>query len=458
MARKRKNNNKKIGAPVLHCLNPNAAGVDVGATEIYIAVPADRDPQPVRHFSTFTEDLHAAADWLKSCQIETVAMESTGVYWIPLFQILEARGFQVSLVNARYVKNVPGRKSDVSDCQWLQYLHSVGLLRGSFRPEQAVCTVRSILRHRDSLVQMASSHVQHMQKALDQMNLQLHHVISDITGVTGMTIIAAILAGERNPHTLAALRDGRIKATADTIAKSLVGDYRREHLFTLGQSLAAFRHYQELIGACDREIAQLLETFESKMDPPEGSPLESQDGQNPTGGVPRFDLQSHLYRIFGVDLTRIPGINVLTTQTLLAEIGPDLSQFPSAPEFTSWLGLCPDNRVSGGKVLSVKTRKVKNRAATALRMAAQALHRSQSYLGHFYRRMRAKLGAPKAITATAHKLARIVYHMVTTRQAYDESICLQNEMQNRQRLEARLRKQARDLGLEIIPAKTGAIG
>jgi transposase len=458
MARKRKNNHKKIGAPVLHCLNPNAAGVDVGATEIYIAVPVDRDPQPVRHFSTFTEDLHAAADWLKSCQIETVAMESTGVYWIPLFQILEARGFQVSLVNARYVKNVPGRKSDVSDCQWLQYLHSVGLLRGSFRPEQAVCTVRSILRHRNSLVQMASSHVQHMQKALDQMNLQLHHVISDITGVTGMTIMEAILAGERNPHTLAALRDGRIKATADTIAKSLVGDYRREHLFTLGQSLAAFRHYQELIGGCDREIAQLLETFESKMDPPEGSPLESQDGQNPTGSEPRFDLQSHLYRIFGVDLTRIPGINVLTTQTLLAEIGPDLSQFPSAPEFTSWLGLCPDNRVSGGKVLSVKTRKVKNRAATALRMAAQALHRSQSYLGHFYRRMRAKLGAPKAITATAHKLARIVYHMVTTRQAYDESICLQNEMQNRQRLEARLRKQARDLGLEIIPAKTGAIG
>jgi transposase len=458
MARKRKNNHKKIGAPVLHCLNPNAAGVDVGATEIYIAVPVDRDPQPVRHFSTFTEDLHAAADWLKSCQIETVAMESTGVYWIPLFQILEARGFQVSLVNARYVKNVPGRKSDVSDCQWLQYLHSVGLLRGSFRPEQAVCTVRSILRHRNSLVQMASSHVQHMQKALDQMNLQLHHVIIDITGVTGMTIMEAIMTGERNPHTLAALRDGRIKATADTIAKSLVGDYRREHLFTLGQSLAAFRHYQELIGGCDREIAQLLETFESKMDPPEGSPLESQDGQNPTGSEPRFDLQSHLYRIFGVDLTRIPGINVLTTQTLLAEIGPDLSQFPSAPEFTSWLGLCPDNRVSGGKVLSVKTRKVKNRAATALRMAAQALHRSQSYLGHFYRRMRAKLGAPKAITATAHKLARIVYHMVTTRQAYDESICLQNEMQNRQRLEARLRKQARDLGLEIIPAKTGAIG
>jgi hypothetical protein len=286
MSRKRNNNKRKVSAPTLYCLNPNTAGVDVGATEIYIAVPVDRDPQPVLHFSTFTEDLHAAADWLKACNIETVAMESTGVYWIPFFQILEARGFTVLLVNARHVKNVPGRKSDVSDCQWLQYLHSVGLLHGSFRPEQAVCTVRSILRHRDSLVQMASSHVQHMQKALDQMNLQLHHVISDITGVTGMTILEAILAGERNPHTLAALRDGRVKATADTIAKSLVGDYRREHLFTLRQSLAAFRHYQKLIGACDSEIAQLLETFESKVDPPEASAPEPQDGQKPSSGEP----------------------------------------------------------------------------------------------------------------------------------------------------------------------------
>jgi transposase len=257
MSRKRKTNKKKASAPTLYCLNPNAAGVDVGATEIYIAVPVDRDTQPVRHFSTFTEDLHAAADWLKACNIETVAMESTGVYWIPVFQILEARGFTILLFNARHVKNVPGRKSDVSDCQWLQYLHSVGLLRGSFRPEQAVCTVRSILRHRDSLVQMASSHVQHMQKALDQMNLQLHHVISDITGVTGIRIIEAILAGERNPHTLAALRDGRVKATADTIAKSLVGDYRREHLFTLRQSLAAFRYYQELSGHVTKKLSNI---------------------------------------------------------------------------------------------------------------------------------------------------------------------------------------------------------
>ncbi|MGA2922369.1 MAG: IS110 family transposase [Candidatus Sulfotelmatobacter sp.] len=348
MSRKRKSNPKSnpktTGESLLSCLNLNAAGVDIGATEIYVAVPGDRDPQAVRCFSTFTEDLHEAAAWLKACHIETVAMESTGVYWIPLFQILEARGFKVFLVNAHHVKNVPGRKSDVSDCQWLQYLHSVGLLRGSFRPEQAVCSVRSILRHRDSLVQMGSSHVQHMQKALDQMNLQLHHVISDITGMTGIAILEAILAGERNPHTLAALRDRRIKAGADTIAKSLVGDYRREHLFTLRQSLAAFRHYQELIAACDREIAQSLEEFESKVDPPPGSTSPSHDGSKPKTSEPGFDLQTHLHRIFGVDLTQVPGINVLTTQTLLAEIGPDLSRFPSGPELASWLGLCPDNR------------------------------------------------------------------------------------------------------------------
>jgi transposase len=453
MSRRRKSKNKKkTGVPMLSYLNLNAAGVDIGATEIYIAVPGDRDPQPVRCFSTFTEDLHAAANWLKACHIETVAMESTSVYWIPLFQILEARGFQVFLVNAHHVKNVPGRKSDVSDCQWLQYLHSVGLLRGSFRPEQAVCTVRSILRHRDGLVQMASSHVQHMQKALDQMNLQLHHVISDITGRTGITILEAILAGERNPHQLAKLRDRRVKATEETIAKSLVGDYRREHLFTLRQSLAAFRQYQDWIADCDHEIAQYLEQFESKLDPPPRPTSPSEDGSKPKANEQRFDLQTHLHRIFGVDLTQVPGIQVLTAQTLLAEIGPDLSRFEDGSALASWLGLCPDNRISGGKVLSVKTRKVKNRAATALRMAAHSLHHSQSFLGHFYRRMRAKLDAPKAITATAHKLVRIVYHMVTTGHAYDETICAQNELQNRQRLEARLRKQARELGLQVVAA------
>src|SRR6202022_1439177 len=269
------------GGLSLECIEPDAAGIDVGASEIYVAVPPDRDPEPVRGFKTFTGELRQMAAWLQQCRIRTVAMESTGVYWIPPYEIIEEAGLRVCLVNARYVKNVPGRKSDVSDCQWLQYLHSVGLLRGSFRPEQAVCTDGSIIRHRDSLVQMASSHVQHMQKALDQMNLQLHHVISDITGMSGVAILEAILAGERNPHTLAALRDRRVKARVEHIAKSLVGDYRREHLFTLGQSLEAFRHYQELIAACDREIAQYLEGFESKGDPPSGLTSPSQDRSKP---------------------------------------------------------------------------------------------------------------------------------------------------------------------------------
>lgn len=437
--------------PMLHCLQPNAAGVDVGATHIYIAVPPDRDSESVRSFPTFTADLHVAADWLQSCHIETVAMESTGVYWIPFFQVLEARGFKVFLVNARHVKNVPGRKTDVADCQWLQYLHTVGLLRASFRPEQAVCNVRSILRHRDSLVQMASVHVQHMQKALDQMNLQLHHVISDITGVTGTEIIEAILQGERDPNKLADLRDGRIKATAEQIASALVGDYRREHLFTLRQSRTAYRNYQQLIAACDIEIQQYLAAFESRVDTVAQPLARPKDLHKPRRNEPRFDLRGELYRIFGVDLTLVPGVNTLTAHTLLAEVGPDLSRFANASAFSSWLGLCPDNRISGGKVLSVQTRVVNNRAAGALRMAAQSLHRSQSHLGEYYRRMRAKMGTPKAITAAAHKLARIVFHLISTKQAYDETIFSKHEMQYLQRKENRLRRQARHLGFDIVP-------
>ena len=267
MSREKKRKPKRSkGTQDLPILKPNAAGIDIGATEIFVAVPPDRDAEPVRAFPTFTEDLHRLADWLRACEVETVAMESTGVYWIPLFQILEARGFEVCLVNARYFQNVPGRRTDVSDCQWLRYLHSVGLLRPSFRPADQVCVLRSLARHRDSLIQSAATHVLRMQKALDQMNLQLHHVISDITGVTGLRIIDAILAGARDPKKLAGLRDGRIKATEQTICKSLVGDYRREHLFTLRQSLAAYRHYQKLIAECHLEIEQQLQAFDARVD------------------------------------------------------------------------------------------------------------------------------------------------------------------------------------------------
>jgi transposase len=429
-----------------HTIDANAAGIDIGATEIYIAVPADRDVQPVRKFATFTGDLIAAADWLQRCGIKTAAMESTGVYWIPLFQILEARGLKVCLVNARYVKNVPGRKSDVCDCQWLQHLHAVGLLRPSFRPEQQVCAVRSLLRHRDSLVQLSAVHLQHMQKALDQMNLQLHHVISDLGGKTGMAIVDAILAGERDPQTLAKLRDPRTHATEQTIAKSLVGDYRREHLFTLRQSLTAYRQHAELIAACDREIEQLLQQFSSGGGPGAEVVPARKLSRKPRHNEMDFDLRGHLHRIFGVDLTAIPGIKTLTAHTLFTEVGRDLSAFRSAAAFASWMGLCPDNRVSGGKILRAKTRSVNNRAATALRLAAQTLSRSSSWLGQSYRRMKAKLGAPKAITATAHKLARIVYHLLTTGQAYDESVFANQEIENKLRTEHRLRMQARKLG------------
>src|SRR5688572_12114895 len=279
----------------LPMMRPNAAGIDIGATEILVAVPADRDTESVRSFPTFTEDLHALADWLQQCRVDTVAMESTGVYWIPLFQILEARGIEVHLVNAQHVHHVPGRKSDVLDCQWLQYLHSVGLLKASFRPEQAVCEIRSLMRHRESLVEMASVHVQHMHKALDQMNLQIHHVISDITGVTGLAIVDAIADGQTNPKQLAALRDYRIKASEQTVTKSLVGTYRREHIFTLKQSRTAYRHYQQFIADCDREIQQRIEAFDND-DP--GSTASTHSPDSTASTPPPFDLKSHLERIF----------------------------------------------------------------------------------------------------------------------------------------------------------------
>lgn len=445
MARKRKSKTQ-AEMPVMRS---DAAGIDVGATELFVAVPLDRDAEPIRCFRTFTQDLYALAEWLKQCRIKTVAMESTSVYWIPVFQILEARGFEVYLVNARHVKNVPGRKTDVSDCQWLQFLHSVGLLRASFRPEQAVCSVRSLLRHRESLVQMAGAHVHHMQKALDQMNLQLHHVISDITGATGLAILDAVLAGERDPQVLARLRNHRIKASEDTIAKSLVGDYRSEHLFTLRQSLSAYRSYLSLITDCEGEIQRSLEEIDSKNDAPPNTEGHAQQPEK------TFQLSQELERILGVDLTKVPGLGSLNIQILIGEIGPDLTKFRSASAFASWLGLCPANDISGGAILRTGTRKVNSRAAKVLRLAAQTLLRSKTPLGDFHRRMRAKLGNPKAVTATAHKLARIIYHLITTGQAYDETTFAQQQARYRKHQEAKLQAKAREFGFQLVPLAAG---
>jgi transposase len=455
MARKHKQRNSgKQG--VMPVLRPDAAGIDIGATEIFVAVPPDRAEENVRSFPTFTQDLYALADWLKLCAVQTVAMESTGVYWIPLFQILEERGFDVYLVNARHVKNVPGRRTEVSDCQWLQFLHSVGLLRASYRPEQEVCAIRSLLRHRESLVQMAATPVNHMQKALDQMNLQVHHVISDIMGQTGLAIVDAILGGERNPQALAKLRHERIKASEEVIAKSLVGDYRPEHLFTLRQSLTAYRSYQDLIAECEREIRQALQQFH----PPSSPPAANGDLETSTTSKTQSSdgiLRAELRQAFGVDLTQIPGIRTGIAQTLFGEIGPDFRKFRSASAFASWMGLCPDNEISGGRVLWVGTRKVNCRAATALRMAAQSLHHSKSALGDFYRRMRAKLGAPKAITAAAHKLARIIFHLVTTHREFDDSHFAADQLRFRKHQEAKFRAKARALGFQLIPLEPAPI-
>ncbi len=436
-------------------LRPHAAGIDVGSAELYAAVPADADAQPVRTFATFTEDLHALADWFARCGIQTVALESTGVYWIPIFQILEARGVEVCLVNARHVKNVPGRKSDVSDCQWLQYLHSVGLLRASFRPPAQVCAVRSLWRHRDTLIRYAASHVQHMQKALTQMNIQLANVISDLTGKTGLAIVDAILAGERHAEKLAALRDHRIKADTQTIAKSLVGDWKEEHLFTLRQARATYAHYQQMVAECDTQIATSLQHFESRVDlAAQPLPPKTTRHVRPQRNEPNFDLRGELYRILGVDLTQVPGLQTTTASAFLSEVGPTVERFATAKHFASWLGLCPDNRVTGGRILSAATRDVKSRTAYALRMAAQALHRSQSALGDYFRRMKARLGAPEAITAAAHKLARILHHLIKHRCPYDASVFAAEEELHRKRREKNLRKQAALCGYQLTPLQS----
>lgn len=430
-------------------INKNAAGIDIGSGEHWVCVPSDRAEQNVRSFGCFTPDLMALAEWLIECQVETVAMEATGVYWIPLFQILEAKGLEVNLVNAHHVKTVPGRKSDVLDCQWLQKLHTFGLLSASFRPNDQICVLRSYIRQRETLIKEAGTHIQRMQKALIQMNLQLHKVISDITGTTGMAIIRAIVAGERNPHKLAALKDRRIQSSTDKIAQALSGDYRAEHLFALQQELILYDIYQQQITATDREIENCLAKFESQTeDPPPAR--KGKKRKKPPGNEPNFNLHRHLFRIGGVDFTQIDGLNVLTVQTILSEVGLDPTRFPTVKHFCSWLGLCPGSRITGGKVKSSQTRKVVNRAANAFRLAAQSLSRSRSALGSFYRRLRSRLGAPKAITATAHKLARMFYRLWTTREAYTDPGADYYQQQYRERMVNNLKKKALSLGFELV--------
>jgi len=377
-------------------LEQNAAGVDIGAREIFVAVPPDRDQNPVRVFPTFTENLQELVAWLLSCGVTTAAMESTGVYWIPLYDILEQHGIKPCLVNARHMKNVPGRRTDWHECQWLQFLHSVGPLRSAFRPEAQVCSVRTLIRHRSELVQAASQHIQHMHKALTQMNLQIHHVISDLTGVTGLAIVDAILEGQRDPGTLAKFRDPRIKATEETIRKSLVGNWRREHLFTLKQSRELYRTYQQQIVACDQEIESLLNGFAPRVDPAQ-KPLPPDRKRNRAARKRRkktgnsdttFDLRTEAHQLFGVDVTQIPGVETIAL-LLFSEVGRDLSKWPTGRHFASWLALCPANDISGGHVLWRGMRKVNNQAGRLFRLAAYSLHHSLTPMGDYLRRITA---------------------------------------------------------------------
>lgn len=452
MKKSRQKANQKKSVESLQPINLNAAGIDIGADSHWVSVPPDRDQQNVREFRCYTPDLYALADWLKQCQIETVVMESTGVYWIPVFQILETKGLEVLLVNSHHVKTVPGRKSDVLDCQWLQQLHSYGLLAGSFRPKDEICVLRSYIRHRDNLIRSAGTHIQRMQKALTQMNLQLHRVVSDITGLTGLKIIRAMLAGERNPQTLASLKDGRIRSSTEEIAAALTGDYRAEHLFVLQQELQLYQMYQQQIAQCDQQIEAYLASLDSQVELEEIEPVKkSPPTKKYSSNTPAFDLGTHLHRISGVDFTRIDGLGVLTVQTILSEVGLDPSRFPTVKHFTSWLGLCPGSRVSGGKIKSSQTRPVVNRAANSFRMAAHALSRSQTALGAFFRRLRSRLGTPKAITATAHKLARIFYCLWTKGGEYNDPGINAYEQQYQQRVLKHLQQKADQLGFELIP-------
>jgi transposase len=433
----------------LEILNPDAAGIDIGSREHYVCVPAGRDKEMVKKFAAFTRDLKEMVNWLKKCGIKTIAMESTGVYWIPVFQILETNGFEVKLVNARHVKNVPGRKTDVQDCQWIQRLHSYGLLNGSFRPNDQICVLRSYARQRDRLIKSSKTHVNRMQKALNEMNVQLHHVISDITGLTGMKIIKAIIAGERDANKLAEFRDGRIKSNSQTLIKALEGDYRKEHLAILKQELELYEFYLTKIDECDKSIKACYEEFDKYNDNRllEGGNKKRQVSKN----APKtFDLRQTLYNLVGIDFSKIPGFDVLTVQTIIAEVGLDMSKWPTEKHFTSWLGLSPNNQITGGKVFKTRTKKVVNKASIALRMSALCLGRGQSALAGYYRRLKNKIGAPKAITATARKLACLFYRLLKYGQDYVEQGMEAYEKKYNEQIIENLKKRATKLGFELV--------
>jgi transposase len=438
----------------LSIMHPNAAGMDIGAEEIWVCVPAHRDAEPVRMFGTYTPDLHALVDWLVQCQVDTVALESTGVYWIPIYELLEARGLKPCLVNARQVKNVPGRKTDVLDCQWLQKLHRLGLLSASFRPDAEIVTLRAYLRHRTELIERRSPHILHMQKALVHMNLQLTQVLSDITGVTGLKILRAIVAGERDPHRLAEFREATCRSSTEEIAKALTGTWKPEYLFVLKQSLEAYDFYTQQVAACDTEVERLYATMKPRWEAAEPLPPLPRRQSAPRKNQPAGDVRQAMYRIVGVDLTAVDGLQETSVQDILSEIGTDMSPWPTVKHFAAWLRLAPHNDISGGEILRSRVLKSSNRARQAFRLAAQAVVRSDSAFGAFYRRKRAQYGPKVANVATAHKIARAVYFMLKHHVPYQAPTAEEYEAQQQSRVMARLRRQAAQLGYSLTPRPT----
>jgi transposase len=428
--------------PVVH---PNAAGIDIGSKFHVVAVSPDKSTEPVRTFQSFTTDLHEMAKWLQSCEVTSIAMESTGIYWIPAFEILEGYGFEVFLVNARDVKNVPGRKTDVKDAQWIQRLHQFGLLRASFRPDKQIASLRAYMRQRERLLEFKASHIQHMQKALMQMNLQLHHVVSDITGATGMKIIRSIIVGERNPAVLAQYRDIRCKETTQTIEKALKGNYQEEHLFSLKQAVELFDYYTQKINECDSRIETTLNLVGKNKKKPD-KPLPKARHRTKQSNALSFDIRSSLYQVLGMDLTQIHGIGPSLSLKLIAECGTDMSRWASSKHFTSWLCLSPGNKISGGKILSSRTRRSSSRATAALRLAATTLGKTSTALGAFYRRLSARVGKSKAATATARKIAVLFYNALRHGMQYVDPGSNYYEERYQKRLVESLSKRAAALG------------
>jgi len=443
-------NKKSTKAPTtLSPVHRRAAGIDIGSTFHVAAVPSDVDEEPVRSFRSFTSDLNRLADWLVQVGITTVAMESTSIYWVPVFEILEARGLEVVLVNARDAKNVPGRKTDVNDAQWIQQLHTYGLLRASFRPRAAIVALRAYLRHRERMLEYAAAHVQHMQKALMQMNLQLHHVVSDITGVTGMKILRAIVGGERDPNVLATHRDVRCKASVATISEALTGNYRPEHVFALRQAIELYDAYQAKVQDCDAEIEQCVRALPTDSDAtplPAARTRTSRQQKN----EPRFEIRAVLHALLGVDLTQINGIGPYSALRIVGECGTDMTRWPTAKHFTSWLTLAPGSKISGGKVLSARTRRSTNRAASLLRLAAVSVGRTSTALGAFFRRLAARTGKAKAVTATARKIAVLLYNTLRHGTAYVDPGANYYEERYRERAVRNLRRRADALGLTLV--------